>query len=71
MVLLDCLLWLIISVIIAVIVLFIVEAVLHLLVAPMPPQVVGLLRVLAALLVLIWFLGCMGLLPVHGRVFTH
>ncbi len=57
--LLSCLVYLIIVVIIAVIVLYILEAVLAPFIA-LPPPVYMLIRLLVGLLVLIYFLDCIG-----------
>ena len=64
---LDCLIWLVILCIVAVIVLYVVETVLTSFVT-LPAQVFVLLRCLGALLVLVALLQCLGVLSgVHGR----
>lgn len=57
----DCLIWLVISCIVAVMVLYVLETVLGLFLA-LPSQVFVLLRCLAALLVLVTLLQCLGVL---------
>jgi len=59
---LACLMWLIVYCLIAVIVVYIVETLLGLWVA-FPPAVFVLIRLLAALIVLLLILGCLGLMP--------
>ena len=64
---LDCLIWLVILCIVAVIVLYVVETVLTSFVT-LPAQVFVLLRCLAALLVVVALLQCLGVLSgVQGR----
>ena len=58
---LDCLIWLAISCIAAVMVLYVIETILGLLLA-LPSQVFVLMRCLAALLVLVGLLQCLGVL---------
>ena len=62
---LHCLVFLLIYAIVAVLVVYILELILGQLISAPPP--IGLLiRCLVALLVLIWFLNCAGLLPLHA-----
>ena len=64
---LDCLIWLVILCIVAVIVLYVVETMLTSFVT-LPAQVFVLLRCLAALLVLVALLQCLGVLSgSYGR----
>ena len=58
---LHCLIWLVISCLIAVIMLYVIETVLGLFLA-LPSQVFVLMRCLAALLVLMTLLQCLGVL---------
>lgn len=65
--LLHCVLWLLVWAIVAAIVLYILGIALAQ-VAPLPAQIVMLVRCLVALVVLLWFLSCVGLLPSMGRL---
>jgi hypothetical protein len=59
---LECLIVLIVYVIIAVIVLWVLETVIASFGVAVPPPITTLIRLLLVLLVLIWFLNCIGLL---------
>lgn len=61
----GCLISLIVLVIIVVIVLYILETAVQA-VFPMPPPIWMLIRLLAGLLVLLYALGCLGLVPAWG-----
>jgi hypothetical protein len=58
---LDCVIYLIIYCIVAVIGLYVVEVVLQQFCA-LPPKILVLVRLLIGLLLLLWLLGCVGLL---------
>ncbi len=61
--LIPCLIWLLVYAIIAVIVIYIFEMILNMIFgAALPPQIFMLIRLLFVLLILVWFLGCVGLL---------
>lgn len=60
----DCLVWLIIYCVVIWLVFYIVETALQLIVSvTFPPKFYAILRLLLVLLVLLWFLDCVGLLP--------
>jgi hypothetical protein len=63
----ECLIYLILYCIVAIIVLYVIETLLALFVV-LPPPVPILLRLLGALLVLLALLQCLGLLSGHGRL---
>jgi hypothetical protein len=60
-----CLIWLLIYCIVGIIILYIVETALKM-IAEVPAQVYILLRLLGLLLILLWFLSCVGVLPHAG-----
>lgn len=63
---LACLIWLIVYVVVAYVMVLIFEQVLSLLGIALPAQLFTILRLLAGLIVLLLFLGCLGLVPGLG-----
>jgi len=67
---LSCLIGLIIVVIVAVIILYVAETALAA-IFPLPPPIMTLIRLLVGLLVLLWFLQCIGILGGNNFTLAH